>query len=55
MIARTLIGVHLANQFNDLVGTCAIAHHVAKVGNAIMLWSRVQTGFQSLKIAVNVT
>ena len=45
---------HLAYQLDDLVRTGAIAHHVAQIGNAVMLWSRVETGFQSLEIPVYV-
>ena len=54
MVAAHVDRRHLAHQLDDLVGTCAIAHHVAEIGNAVVLWSRVETGFQSLKIPVYV-
>ncbi len=54
MVAAYADRLHGANQLDHLVGTCAIAHHVAQVGNAIVLGSRVETGFQGLKITVNV-
>ncbi len=54
MVAAHIDRVHRANQLDHLVGTGAVAHHIAQVGDAVMLRSRVETGFQSLKISVNV-
>jgi hypothetical protein len=47
--------LHGANQLDYLVGACAIAYYVAKVGDGVILRSRLQTGLESFKVSVNVT
>ena len=44
-----------ANQLDDLVGTGAVAHHIAQVGGSVIVWSGLQASFQSLKVTVDIT
>lgn len=54
MVATHADWLNAAQQLDHLVGTCAVADHIAEVGNAIVLGSRVETGFQGLDIPMNV-
>lgn len=54
MVAAHTDWLDAAQQLDHLVRTCAVADDIAEVGNAIVLGSRIKTGFQGFEVAMNV-